>query len=708
MDKSQSKPWYRFHNLADGSGNATPVLDIFDEIGGYGTWADEFIAALDNITEPELRVRLFSPGGYIDEGIQIYNALRRHNSRIVVEIDSLAASIASVIAMAGDEIRMSENAFMMIHDPWGGAVGDAADMRKVADTLDQFKEAIVLTYAKRTGMERAKIEDMMAEETWMIAADAVELGFADSVDAIEPAQSPAAASFAGRICNAFRHIPETMRDAFASTQPNTGLMLSPVAMANISKQDTQNSATADIKAGARPEYKAKEVVMKKGNTQEPAPDPIDLDAVRKEAQDSARETERERIHNIESAAERAQAAIGSTATELAREAVHSGKSLDEFHATLLEAVNNKASEQRSPIGLNHQEAQAFSINRALAAAATGDWGGAEFERDVCRAAAQRLGGLYKGKGVVVPTDVLLRSNRARNAVTTTVGAPTIHTDVLAGNFIELLRNKSRLRELGATVLDGLQGNVTLPRQTGAASAAWVAEGTAATPGDQTYDSVALSPKGVVASTQVTLLSLMQSSMGMEALTQNDLATVIALAIDLAGINGTGAGNQPTGILNTAGIGSVAMGTNGAALTNVDPFVDLETAVADANADESTMRYLTNSKVVGAMKKLKTTTGEYLFGSRDRDLPTAVGATNGYDVFRSNQVPKNLTKGTGTNLSAVLFGAWSSLLIGEWGSLVLNVEQVQGNPGLFNINALQYVDLGVRHPESFAAVTDIIA
>jgi len=693
--RTMSKKWFAWKNL----GSAMPTLDIFDEIGGWGTWAEDVIDVLDGITAPELKVRLFSPGGYIDEGMQIYNALRRHPARVIIEIDAQAASIASVIAMAGDEIRMAETAFMMIHDPWSGVMGDASEMRKQADILDQLKGAIVLAYSKRTGLDAAKIEEMMTEETWMIAADAVSMGFADVVDDFATGDAAPSASLSQNIINGFQHIPEAMQTMFAgsaSASMQPVLMLSPEAMKGI-----KEASTAVDKAGAMPEHKKVEVVMT-GKVDNENAAPVDVAAV----QQDALRVERERVNDITARAELAHGLVGKDAVEaLARNAIQQGLSAADFSGSLLDAAQNKAKTQHTPLGLSDGEAQAFSFQRLLLAAATNDYSQAGFERDVCAATAQKMGG--KNKGIMVPTDVLSIA-RPQNVVSSVVGAPTIQIDVLAASFIDLLRAKMKVRGMGATVLGGLQGNVSIPRQAAGASAFWVAEGAQPTLNDQTFDAVALAPKGVAAITQTTMQNLIQSSLDMEAFIRRDLAMALALAIDLAAISGTGVGNQPTGILNTAGIGSVAMGVNGGALTNADPLIALETVVADSNVDGDSMAYLTNARVVGALKSLKSTTGEYLFHNAINDGPGSVGSINGYDVTRSNQVSKLGAKGTGTGLSTVLFGNWSDLLIGEWGALNLQVDPFTGGVGNIKISALQFVDCGVRHPESFAAITDIIA
>jgi len=157
---------------------------LYDDIGDSwdGTTAKSFAEDLKGLGELRtLNVFINSPGGYVFDGVAIYNQLKRHKARKVVQIDGIAASIASVIAMAGDEIAIAANGMMMIHDPWAFAFGTAAEMRKMADSLDKVRDSILGTYVRRTGADGERIEAMMAEETWFDAEDALELGFADKI-----------------------------------------------------------------------------------------------------------------------------------------------------------------------------------------------------------------------------------------------------------------------------------------------------------------------------------------------------------------------------------------------------------------------------------------------------------------------------------------------------------------------------------------------
>lgn len=161
-------------------------LVIYGDIG-ESYWGDSVTAmsvknALDEM-EGDISVRINSPGGSVFDGFAIYNLLKSHDGQVTVYVDGLAASAASVIAMAGDEIVMGDTAMMMIHDPWTLTVGDSAEMRKTAETLDKIKDSIVSAYALRASdLDIEEIGAMMAEETWLTAAEALESGFATQVN----------------------------------------------------------------------------------------------------------------------------------------------------------------------------------------------------------------------------------------------------------------------------------------------------------------------------------------------------------------------------------------------------------------------------------------------------------------------------------------------------------------------------------------------
>lgn len=164
---------------------------IYDEISWWGISAEQFVKELNEIKSKTIHLRLNSPGGSVFDGTAIYNALKQHKAKIITHIDGLAASICSIVAMAGDEIRMAENAFFMIHEPWSIVIGMAEDMRKEADLLDKVGTTICNVYMKKTGKIEAQIREYMAAETWFTASEAKEAGFIDVIeeDKVEKAQA---------------------------------------------------------------------------------------------------------------------------------------------------------------------------------------------------------------------------------------------------------------------------------------------------------------------------------------------------------------------------------------------------------------------------------------------------------------------------------------------------------------------------------------
>ena len=286
--------------------------------------------------------------------------------------------------------------------------------------------------------------------------------------------------------------------------------------------------------------------------------------------------------------------------------------------------------------------------------------------------------------------------------TTPAGGPgsnIIGTDYRPDLFIDRLRAATRVRTLGATVLSGLSGNVVIPRRKASVVAGWFAENSPISVSDPQFDGVALTPKHAGVITEYSRNMVLQASPDVEALARADMAAVLAELLDSAAIAGTGANNQPRGILSTAGISTVSMGANGGALT-FDAVADLVGAVADANGAGT--GFLTNSRVRRAAAKLKDAGNQ----------PLGVDVVfQGERVEVSNLVPSNGTKGTGTNLSSVIFGRWSDLIVGFWSELDILVnpyESVAYSKGNVSIRAVMTCDIAVRHPESFAAITDIAA
>ncbi|NKI17431.1 Clp protease ClpP [Spongiibacter sp. KMU-166] len=178
LAKAGAETWYAMSAAANGALN----ISIYDEIGFWGINAADFKRTLDHYGDVStINLSIHSPGGAVFEGLAIYNLLRNHPAKVNVHIDGLAASIASVIAMAGDTITIPENAFMMIHKPWVNSMGDAEKLREDADLLDKVETSLLSAYRSKTGLPDDEITAMIAAETWLTGAEAVEKGFADSL-----------------------------------------------------------------------------------------------------------------------------------------------------------------------------------------------------------------------------------------------------------------------------------------------------------------------------------------------------------------------------------------------------------------------------------------------------------------------------------------------------------------------------------------------
>lgn len=386
--------------------------------------------------------------------------------------------------------------------------------------------------------------------------------------------------------------------------------------------------------------------------------------------------------------------------DLAAQACREGWSTDQFKSAAIERMGN-APKPTAEIGLTDKEVRKFSFVRAINALANPNdlraREAAAFEFECSRAVQEKNN--RSGNGISIPAEILRRD--------LTVGTPgnggyLVQTTVAANSFIDILRNAMVINRLGVQMLTGLVGNIAIPRLTGAATAYWVTEGNGPTESTHTIDQVPLTPKTVGAFTDISRRLLLQSSLDVEAMVQRDLATVVGLAIQSVAIQGGGS-NQPTGILETNGIGDVVGGVNGAAPDWQD-IIDLETDVAVANADIGSLAYLTNAKVRGKLKATPKVSGQNGFIWDAGTTPL-----NGYGVGVTNAVPSNLTKGSAAGLcSAIIFGNFADLIIGMWGGLDLLVDPYTGGlGGTVRLRVLQDVDVAIRHAESFSAMQDAL-
>ncbi len=405
----------------------------------------------------------------------------------------------------------------------------------------------------------------------------------------------------------------------------------------------------------------------------------DLEVIRSQAA----EAERTRIAAI--------TALGAKhqLQDLARELIDGGRSIDEARAAVLDKLGSTPVETpirstdltTNDVGLSDKETKRFSFVRALNYLANpadaSARRAAEFEIEVGRAAAAKYE--RSSNGIVVPNEVLRRD---LTAGLPSAGGNLVADELLSGSFIDLLRNRLALANAGVTMLSGLQGNISIPRQSSASTAYWVGENVAPTESQQAIDQVNMTPKTVGAFVDYGRRLLLQASIDVEAMVRNDLTRVIALELDRAGIYGTGSSNQPLGLVNTTGIGSQTISTYG----TFDEYIGMETDVATANADAGSMRYIINAAARGALKSTAKSASAVAAGFVFEN-----GEINGYPAIVSNQLQNN----------DALFGDFSMMIMGMWSGLDLTVDPYAGaTAGTVRIIALQDVDFAVKQPGAF--------
>lgn len=403
---------------------------------------------------------------------------------------------------------------------------------------------------------------------------------------------------------------------------------------------------------------------------------VNLDAVRAEAAKAA----------SDNAAEIVKLGQRHNRSDLAGAAIAAGKSVDQFRGELLEVIGNTPLDNKE-IGLNKKEVREYSVVRAIRALANptdrAAQEAARFELEASEAAARAYG--QSAQGVMIPADVL--GNWGKRDLNTSDDNEIVATNLMAGDFIDVLRNASSVMQAGARMMPGLVGNVSIPKKTAASTAGWIStEGGAASESEPTFGSVTMTPKTVGAFSDMTRQLILQSTPSIEALVRDDLTQAMALAIDAGALKGTGLSGQPTGIYSTSGINTDSFA--GATPTWAE-IVGLETLVAEDNALLGNLSYIAPASLYGTLKTTAKANNQAIFAV-DSD-----GTMNGYRTIVSNQATAGY----------LLFGNFSDLLIGMFGGLDLTVDPyTASNTGTIRVVALQSVDVAVRHAVSFALGT----
>ena len=304
----------------------------------------------------------------------------------------------------------------------------------------------------------------------------------------------------------------------------------------------------------------------------------------------------------------------------------------------------------------------------------------------------------KLQGAAIPSSLLnARVFGGQNATTEADGGYLVGTEL---QYQEALRKRLVLAQAGANYVGGLVGNITLIEGAGV-SVSWEGENDEVADSKKAFSTRNASPKRCAVSVPISKQLALQSSFDVDTIILNDIYAAHAEGLETAALVGTGSDGQPTGLLNTSGIGSVDLGTNGAKPTWAN-IVDLETQIALKNADLGRLSYLTNPKVRGLLKTTLKADGVPGFIWERNEV-------NGYPIFASNVVPSDLTKGTASKTcSAILFGDWSQLWIMSWGGLDIVVDPYTlKKSGAYEVTLNAYHDIFVRRKEAFAAIKDAL-
>ncbi len=397
------------------------------------------------------------------------------------------------------------------------------------------------------------------------------------------------------------------------------------------------------------------------------------------------EAERARVRSIVEMGEK----FG--APDLARDAVKDGISVPEFQQRLLDHINTRVQKpladqlSDNDIGLTDKEARSFSFLRVIRALAEPTdqrlQREAAFEFEASRAAAEKSG--RKSNRFTIPTDVLCRAlnTSITGSASGDTGGFLVATELLSASFIEILRNRATIMQLG-TVIGGLVGNVDIPKQIAAAQGYWLGEDDEATEGNLDLGHIVMSPKTVAAYSEITRRLMMQSSLDVEAMVRADLARALALTIDKAGYYGTGLSDQPKGIASYDGINAKDFVATQPTFAEL---VAMETLISLDNADVQSMAYVGDAAFRGHCKTTEKFTGT------GATLWEPGGTVNGYAVQITNQIA------TGD----VFMGNFADLLIGMWGGLDLMVDPyTHSKRGRVRVVVFQDVDFALRREESF--------
>lgn len=416
---------------------------------------------------------------------------------------------------------------------------------------------------------------------------------------------------------------------------------------------------------------------------------VDVESITKDV----REKEVHRIREIEALGDK------HDQRDAATEAIRQGMSVPEFKGVLLERIASQPIKLPSEVDMSPKEQQEYSLLRAINASITGNWSKAGFERELSQEIEQKC--KRSPRGFYVPTNIQW-GQRDLTVGTATAGGNLVGTDHRGDLFIDALREELLVADLGATILTGLEGDLQIPRLNARTTVAFMtAEFTAVTEGAPTFNQITLQPKTVAGWVDISRKLQLQSNPAVEQIIRNDITRQIAAKIDDVAIEGGGSG-EPSGILQGTDVAVVSLDTNGAAPT-YGSTIDLIKEVAVDNALRGALAYATTPQAVAKMRQTVRVSS-----TDSRMIMDGPDSLNGYQVKQSALVPSDLTKGTGTNLSALIFGNWNDVILGFYSGLDVVVDtSTFSNVGGLRLNFFQDLDVALRHDESFAVIKDMV-
>ena len=437
------------------------------------------------------------------------------------------------------------------------------------------------------------------------------------------------------------------------------------------------SIPADVTVGVGRSNETSPQPSIKTNFKETKMSEVDISAVEAEAKKTAQRD----------AAEIMALTTKHNMADLGQRAISEGRSISEVRGMVLDQIGTKPLET-GEIGLTKKEKRRFSLIRVAEALANPTSRRAQenaaFEFEVSEAAQKQWG--RESEGMLVPYEVLGKRDL------TSANEDELFTDDYRGSeFIDVLRNQSSVMQAGARILNGLSGDVVIPKKATASSVGWLAaEGDNVTESEFTTSSVTMVPRHVGANTDITRQLRQQSSMDVENLVRDDLTRAIALSIDLGALQGSGASGQPTGIKNVSGINTVDFGTSPITVPSFAKVVDMETAVAEDNALMGNLAYILPAAMYGGLKTTEKAANTAQF------VVEPGGTINGYRAIVSNQC----TAGD------MFFGNFDDLLVGMWSGVDLTVDPYAlALSGGIRLIAIQTCDVAVRHAVSFCLGND---